>query len=70
MFSLHDDEENEQATKRVDDVPSATLLALSRIGRLAEVARERLTVAPDDEALATACTELAEIEALAKAVSS
>jgi hypothetical protein len=57
-----------------DEIPtkvilsSATLIALGRIHRLAKLARERLIVAPDDEALATACDELSQIEALAREV--
>ena len=48
--------------------PAQTLVTLTKIDRLAEVALERLTVVPDPEAVQKACEDLASIRALAAEV--
>jgi hypothetical protein len=62
------EENDETPTKVSDNFPSATLMLAARVDRLAELALERLQVAPDDDALASACADLAQIRALAGAV--
>jgi hypothetical protein len=60
--NLDHNDGNDEPTRPINDGP-----ALLKIKRLARLARERLAVAPDDDALALACTELQAIEAITTA---
>lgn len=55
--------EDETPTKPV--LSSSTLAVAAQIERRAEIAIEKLLVAPDDDTLVSACEDLAEIRRLA-----
>ncbi|HEV3192143.1 MAG TPA: hypothetical protein VGY54_16640 [Polyangiaceae bacterium] len=59
---------DEPPTKKMSNTPSALLAFASRVDRLAELALERLQVAPDAEAVAAALGELVQIRALTAGV--
>jgi hypothetical protein len=56
---------DEAATKPSENVPSRALIRAARIVRVAEVAAERLTCAPDPDAIMAAIADLALIRDLA-----
>jgi hypothetical protein len=58
----------ERPTTRTLDVPSAMLLFAARVERLCDLALERLKVGPDEDAIAAALGDIAEIRALAARV--
>ena len=60
--------DQEPPTKPISPVSSRELTRASRIDRLAELAIERLMVAPDDDALAAAVESLVQIRTLANEV--
>ena len=61
-------DEDETPTKKITNVPSATLALAARVNRLAELASEKLTVDPDADAVLSALEDLAAIRTLACAV--
>lgn len=58
-------EEDEVATKKITNVPSATLVLAARVNRLAQLAAEKLQVDPDADAVLSALEDLAAIRTLA-----
>lgn len=60
--------DDETPTKRRDNFPSATIMLAARVDRLAELAIEKLMVAPDHDALLSAAEDLAQIRAIAGTV--
>lgn len=69
MQTIVGHEWDDPPTKRIENVQSKTLVALSRIERLANLAAERLSVSPDADAIVEAIGDLARIAELARAVS-
>jgi ApbE superfamily uncharacterized protein (UPF0280 family) len=63
MESFHDPDE--VPTKQQEHVPTKLLAFASRIDRLAELALERLAVAPDADAVAGAIADLVQVRTLA-----
>lgn len=59
---------DEAPTRKTQRVPQTLLSFATRVDRLAELALERLQVAPDADALAGAVTDLVQIRALAEGV--
>ena len=71
MDSLATHERDDEPTRPCNDVKSRILVAAARIERLAEVAAERIAAAsPDEDALALAAIDLAQIRDLARSVQS
>jgi hypothetical protein len=61
-------EEDETPTRKILNVPSATLALAARMNRLAELAAEKLQVDPDADAILSAIDDLTAIRSLASAV--
>lgn len=64
----HEVDHDEIPTKQSDNFPSATIVLAARVDRLAELAIEKLTVAPDENTLVSAAADLAQIRRLAAEV--